>query len=923
VPKAGIEGAGVKNYRRGRGRGPHPAMLICLGLVVLLTMAAPVSAGLEVSFQGDKILTRTGETSPVITVTGEDIPQDGNITFDITNLAWLVANGTLTDANVEVSDTAVDAIWTRQVEFDGSVYTLNLTSTNNATVAGETVTITFTGAAAGNSAWYCDTGDVEVDLTATRDDTLETSDAIIFLIYVTPGSGGLTIAPGTMITTTDGATLMVITIAGEPVLRNDMITIPLWDLDAYTTGGKITNANVIISDDAAAATWTGNIDEYSILTLTSDGGDTAVDENITITLTGSGGNPWKAGSTGNPILWGLRPDTNAVADYLFAIHIPPPPGYNVTANFTANTTTELAPLAVIFTDTSAGNPDTWSWDFGDGGTSTEQNPTYIYTVPGTYTVSLTASNSYSADTATKYQYIHALNGGTTRADSGITGLTLSTCQPFNQKVTADTSVLPADLIPDQHTLEVQPPADSGFSNITLHASDSIGFTRSGDLIQGNITGVHFESQDIRPPSGFSTTIGPEAAFNFSTDLPYYPCNAVITTTVYEGILPADDAKLQIIASRQAPVAVPIGTAYTVKITKQNFPPTVPVKIHMSVDSGWNGDLAGGPGNVFIWKISEDGNTGQIFPTTLWFTDPGKNLDFHEATSTGMSTFGLSSFTGNNNPFQLVTFAVSSYIAPEIPVNPPAGEQTDTERRVTASPTLTPTATVTPTPPPLRNLTAPLSETVTAKIYTNQEGLVTQETTLASRDGAMTITVPKGVVARGGDGKPLLSISLTPVEKDGLPTPAPAGAVMFAGRAFEIQPDGATFSPGISFSFVMPADTRFSQDFTVMMFDHASGTWQDVPTEYDTGTGLITAQVTRFCCFALFGKTGADEEQTRLPTPEQSRPAPIPAPSQPPTTAMGIFMAFINWIIANPLAAIGIAFVIIALGLYETGHLRRG
>ena len=60
-----------------------------------------------------------------------------------------------------------------------------------------------------------------------------------------------------MITTTDGATLMVITIAGEPVLRNDMITIPLWDLDAYTTGGKITNANVIISDDASAATGRG------------------------------------------------------------------------------------------------------------------------------------------------------------------------------------------------------------------------------------------------------------------------------------------------------------------------------------------------------------------------------------------------------------------------------------------------------------------------------------------------------------------------------------------------------------------------------------------------------------------------------------------------------------------------------------------
>jgi hypothetical protein len=289
----------------------------------------------------------------------------------------------------------------------------------------------------------------------------------------------------------------------------------------------------------------------------------------------------------------------------------------------------------------------------------------------------------------------------------------------------------------------------------------------------------------------------------------------------------------------------------------------------------------------------------------------------------MSTFGLSSFIGNNNPFQLVTFAVASYIEPENPVNTGVGDPADSDNRRTASPTPSPTGTVLPTPTPLKNLTAPPSETVTAKIYTNQDGLVTQETTLASRDGAMTITVPRGVVARGGDGKPLLSISLTPVEKDNLPGPAPAGSVLFAGRAFEINPDGATFSPGISFSFVLPADTRFGQEYTVKMFDHASGAWQDVPTAYDARTGLITAQVTRFCCFALFAKTGADEQQTRPPIPEQSRPASAPAPSQPPTTGMGIFMDFINWIIANPLAGMGIAFVIIALGLYETGHLRRG
>jgi PKD repeat protein len=35
----------------------------------------------------------------------------------------------------------------------------------------------------------------------------------------------------------------------------------------------------------------------------------------------------------------------------------------------------------------------WQWDFGDGATSAEQNPSHIYGYPGTYTVSLTVSGA--------------------------------------------------------------------------------------------------------------------------------------------------------------------------------------------------------------------------------------------------------------------------------------------------------------------------------------------------------------------------------------------------------------------------------------------------------------------------------------------------------------------------------------------------
>ncbi len=60
---------------------------------------------------------------------------------------------------------------------------------------------------------------------------------------------------------------------------------------------------------------------------------------------------------------------------------------------------------VQFNDLSTDLPTAWAWDFGDGGNSTDQNPLYTYTTPGTYTVSLTASNANGSDTHTIVNYI--------------------------------------------------------------------------------------------------------------------------------------------------------------------------------------------------------------------------------------------------------------------------------------------------------------------------------------------------------------------------------------------------------------------------------------------------------------------------------------------------------------------------------------
>ena len=71
------------------------------------------------------------------------------------------------------------------------------------------------------------------------------------------------------------------------------------------------------------------------------------------------------------------------------------------AGFVATSSTEgNAPLNVSFMDQSAGSPDSWLWTFGDGTSSNEQNPTHLYTFPGTYDVTLTVKNEEQTDTAT-------------------------------------------------------------------------------------------------------------------------------------------------------------------------------------------------------------------------------------------------------------------------------------------------------------------------------------------------------------------------------------------------------------------------------------------------------------------------------------------------------------------------------------------
>ncbi|WMX16779.1 S8 family serine peptidase [Aureispira sp. CCB-E] len=60
---------------------------------------------------------------------------------------------------------------------------------------------------------------------------------------------------------------------------------------------------------------------------------------------------------------------------------------------------------IEFKDESGNQPSQWLWTFGDGGVSTQANPTYTYASSGTYNVSLQVTNSLGVDTEVKNAYI--------------------------------------------------------------------------------------------------------------------------------------------------------------------------------------------------------------------------------------------------------------------------------------------------------------------------------------------------------------------------------------------------------------------------------------------------------------------------------------------------------------------------------------
>ncbi|MEL6132571.1 MAG: PKD domain-containing protein, partial [Bacteroidota bacterium] len=158
-----------------------------------------------------------------------------------------------------------------------------------------------------------------------------------------------------------------------------------------------------------------------------------------------------------------------------------------TPGFTVDTATACPGTSLSFTDTSI--PDhpltDWLWDFGDGNTSTDQNPTHVYAASGFYDVTLTVTNVHGcSESITQVQFVEILSPPTAQ----FTLSDPSGCVPFTLNL-LNTSVGNSGTVTgiqwdfgngDSSTLNnpVVTYPTSGIYNISLTVTDDNGCTAS-------------------------------------------------------------------------------------------------------------------------------------------------------------------------------------------------------------------------------------------------------------------------------------------------------------------------------------------------------------------------------------------------------------------------------------------------------------
>jgi polygalacturonase/PKD repeat protein len=353
-------------------------------------LGGPTSTNSLTLYNAQITVTNSVATTNLVTVGGLVRPGTNN------NMAFFNAQATITDTNA--LGTGALSMGSSAVAFKQNA----VNSSNNLSVSSPS-TLSFTGGVNTLNGPVTGSGDLLLNIPASTVLTLRSDNSSFAGALVVSNSGTVLINNSTgsgtgtgAVTVVSGATLGGTGVIGGPVTVNGALapgsspgTLTVSNSLA-ASGGAALQYQLGTSSDLAASS--GNLTLGGTLNISDAGGFT----NTTYTLFTYGGtlqyNGLTLGTVPNTnFTYTISTNTIGQVNLVVGIATPPP-----IASFTASPLSGAAPLTVSFTDTSSNSPAYWFWTFGDGGTSTSENPSYTYSTPGTWTASLIASNAGGA-----------------------------------------------------------------------------------------------------------------------------------------------------------------------------------------------------------------------------------------------------------------------------------------------------------------------------------------------------------------------------------------------------------------------------------------------------------------------------------------------------------------------------------------------
>jgi FOG: PKD repeat len=619
------------------------------------------------------------------------------------------------------------------------------------------------------------------------------------------------------------------------------------------------------------------------------------------------------------------------------------------AAFDTNATIGSAPFSVQFTDASLLSPSTWTWDFGDGNSSREQNPTHTYYNQGTFTVNLIVSTPYCRDGISSSNLIHV---GTPPV-AAFSGTPVSGFAPVDVSFTDESSGSPTEWLWDFGdgfvSTDKNPThqySNGGSYDVTLTVNNTYGLdtiekiryisalTRTGTIVTTAIAGLDVTTNQT---VALNTSKFPDFALtNGNTTLWFIPPpeNGIKEMTLFAeggfsesgGILTGTLTRV-ILRSENIPLtgfSPQVGTDCSLwyELNMSSYPTNaqiaaakwegyIPSDYDYFLQTIYHAGFAGIVGVAYEVQFQKT-NLNVPHNATLYLTVNSSWVESHGTHNRTWvlrigddlrgevlpTTYSHTNVTENldyfvaDSPRGLSKFALTGLHGSGNPlqiivliIQQVFNPGADSSDE--GVPTFTPTRTPTPTPSVVPTTTLPTGGGAGILTY-DEEGVLSENFEVEDENRMVKISVPKGTTARNADGSPVENISIQLLGSEVLPS-IPSD-LHFEGIAYELGPEGATFDQSVIVTLTIPANIWSpSKQFSLRVYNDSSMRWEEISTTSTTDPHTLSVQLDHLSIIGLF----SDE-------------VPVTASPTSPTTSPPITQTPISFLIS--LFAVGIGMV---------------